>query len=62
VEFRHRSQSDESGKEMTLEILKILNEKNVANVQVDGPGLLLFLHSYPISLFRWNLHVKRHFN
>jgi uncharacterized protein YecE (DUF72 family) len=30
---------DESRNEMDPEVLEILREKNVANVQVDGPGL-----------------------
>jgi uncharacterized protein YecE (DUF72 family) len=39
VEFRHRSWLEEGGKETIPEVLDILKERNVANVQVDGPGL-----------------------
>ena len=42
VEFRHRSWLDESKKELEAETLKILREKNVANVLLDGPG-------YPVT-------------
>ncbi len=39
VEFRHRSWIEEGSKETASEVLEILKERNVANVQVDGPGL-----------------------
>lgn len=39
VEFRHGSWLDESKKEIDPEVLEALRERNVANVQIDGPGL-----------------------
>jgi len=38
VEFRHRSWLNERGNELAADVLETLQEFNVANVIVDGPG------------------------
>ncbi len=38
VEFRHRSWLNEKGNELAADVLETLQEFNVANVIVDGPG------------------------
>jgi uncharacterized protein YecE (DUF72 family) len=39
VEFRHRSWLNETGQEIDPAAIEILRERNIANVQIDGPGL-----------------------
>ncbi len=41
IEFGHRSWLDESRKEVDSSTLEVLRERNVANVLLDGPGLLI---------------------
>ena len=39
VEFRHKSWLDESGNELDPAALKILSDRNIAHVLIDGPGI-----------------------